>query len=144
MSQVKPQDDETINVNGISFSHKDIFNVVDDFYTRIQKDDLLKVPFQSVHDWPEHIERLTHFWWARFGGRVYLFNDYNPVAKHFYAGFNRELLSRWLQIFDETLSTHLKPEQAKLWKTIAERMGESLSIRNDLLKEEFAALKDKK
>ncbi|UOF01350.1 group III truncated hemoglobin [Bdellovibrio reynosensis] len=144
MTQGKPQDDEAIIVNGISFSHKDIFDVVDDFYTRIQNDPALKVPFQSVHDWPEHIERLTHFWWARFGGRIYLFNDYNPVAKHFYAGFNRELLTRWLEIFGETLATHLKPDQAKLWKMIAERMGESLSIRNDLLKEEFAALKDKK
>lgn len=137
MSDYKPNDEDTIIVNGVTFSHKDIFNVVDDFYTRIQNDPVLQVPFKSVHDWPEHIARLTHFWWARFGGQVYLFNEYNPVSKHFFAGFNRELLTRWLSIFHDTLNAQLKTDQAKLWHTIAERMGESLNFRNELLKEEF-------
>jgi hemoglobin len=92
------------------------------------------VPFKSVGDWPEHIQRLTHFWWVRFGGRPYLFNYYNPVAKHFFAGFNRELLTRWLFIFHETLQAHLTPKQATLWKVISERMGEALFIKNELFK----------
>ncbi|MBC7740672.1 MAG: group III truncated hemoglobin [Bdellovibrionaceae bacterium] len=126
-----------LTINGVTFEHVDIFNVVNDFYYRIQQDPILQVPFYSVHDWPEHVERITHFWWIRFGGKPYLFSDYNPVAKHFFAGFNGELLARWLSIFKDTLNTHLKPEQAELWKNISERMGESLTIKNEMFRREY-------
>ena len=81
-----PSGNETVNVSGVLFSHNDLFCVVDDFYTRIQNDPILQVPFKSVENWPEHIQRLTHFWWVRFGGNPYLYVSYNPVEKHFAAG----------------------------------------------------------
>lgn len=127
-------ENSTVNVGGVEFSHQEINQVVDTFYTRVQKDPLLSVPFQSVHDWPEHIERLTHFWWIRFGGKPYMFTHYNPVAKHFYAGFNAEFLARWLSLFHEVLYEKLKPEQAKLWQEISIQMGKGLSIRNEMLR----------
>ncbi len=130
---------KTVKLNGIEFTHDDIFRVVDNFYDRIQQDPALQVPFKSVEDWPEHIRNLTHFWWTRFGGQPYLFNFYNPVEKHFFAGFNQELLTRWLFLFSETLQTQLKPEQAALWTLISERMGEGLSIKNELYKKEYEA-----
>lgn len=133
--------EKTVSVNGVDFSHDDLFRVVDDFYTRIQNDPVLQVPFKSVGDWPEHIQKLTHFWWVRFGGKPYLFNEYNPVLKHFFAGFNEELLKRWLSIFHETLRTHLTSEQVALWKMISERMGEGLSMRNELFKREYESRK---
>ena len=136
-AQDDPAENELISVNGVPFRHRDIFNVIDDFYTRIQLDPVLQVPFRSVGDWPEHIQRLTHFWWVRFGGKPYLFNHYNPVLKHFFAGFNRELLTRWLSIFHETLQTHLTPEQATLWRLVSERMGEGLSMKNELFRREY-------
>lgn len=135
---LRPTESECITIQGISFSHGDIFRVVDDFYTRVQNDDLLKIPFASVHDWPEHIQRLTHFWWIRFGGRPYMFSMYNPVAKHFHAGFNGEFLTRWLSLFHDTLKTHLNESQAALWATVSERMGESLSVRNEMYREEMS------
>lgn len=137
-SNRQPDDNEVLEVNGINFTHKQIFMVVDDFYTRIQNDPLLQVPFKSVHDWPEHIERLTHFWWIRFGGRSYLFSEYNPALKHFFAGFNQELLERWLELFHDTLDEHLSPEQSDLWKRISERMGQALSHKNEMLKRQYA------
>jgi hemoglobin len=129
-----PDDHATVEVNQVSFSHEDISNVVDEFYSRIQADPTLKEPFKSVGDWPEHIRKLTHFWWIRFGGKPYIFHNYNPVAKHFSAGFNRELLKRWLSIFNDTLRTQLTLEQAALWTSIAERMGEALFVKNELLR----------
>lgn len=126
--------ERTVNVSGVVFAHKDIHRVVDDFYHRIQCDSVLQVPFRTVEDWPEHIQKLTHFWWIRFGGEPYLLYNYNPVAKHFLAGFNREFLTRWLFIFYETLQKHLTPEQATLWKSMSGRMGEALFMRNELLK----------
>lgn len=132
-----PKPDDTVSIHGIFFSHHDLYTVIDDFYTRIHQDPLLKVPFQSVGDWPEHIQKLTHFWWVRFGGKTYMFNEYNPVAKHFFAGFNPELLQRWLSIFHTTLQAHLPAEQVSLWKTIAERMGDALTLKNELFKQTY-------
>lgn len=136
-SDDSPIENEVIKVNGVLFKHKDILNVVDDFYTRIQLDPILQIPFRSVGDWPHHIQRLTHFWWIRFGGKPYLFNDYNPVAKHFFAGFNRDLLTRWLAVFHDTLRSHLNPDQTELWKLISERMGEALFAKNEAFRSEY-------
>lgn len=135
--------DYSVIVNGVSYTHDDISFVVDDFYTRIQNDAILSVPFKSVADWPEHIERLTHFWWVRFGGKPYLFNYYNPVAKHFFAGFNRDLLQRWLVLFHETLKNRLTGDQADLWKAISERMGEALAAKNELFRREYESQQHK-
>lgn len=133
MSEEKiPSSDESVMANGIAFSHGDMFRVVDDFYTRIQADPVLQIPFQSVHDWPEHIKRLTHFWWTRFGGKPYLAGFYNPVVKHFAAGFNREFLAHWISIFEDTLRTHLNADQYELWIAIVHRMGEALAMKNEL------------
>lgn len=132
-----PKHTDGILVNNIAFTHKDIFNVVNDFYHRVQADPMLQVPFNSVHDWPEHIQRITHFWWIRFGGTPYMFAEYNPVLKHFFAGFNAEFLARWLQLFHATLHAHLTSEQAELWTLISERMGHSLTIKNEYFREHY-------
>ncbi|MCO5142393.1 MAG: group III truncated hemoglobin [Oligoflexia bacterium] len=127
-----PSEDEYILLNSIAFTHGEIYRVVDDFYSRIQNDTVLSLPFQSVTNWPEHIKRLTHFWWIRFGGRAYLSEEYNPVLKHFHAGFNKALLSRWLSIFHETLATHLPQEKVDLWTLISQRMGDGLIFKDEL------------
>lgn len=134
-----PKDSDHVVMNNITFTHEDIRKVVDDFYTRIQHDDILSVPFQSVHDWPEHIHKLTHFWWVRLGGRPYMAYRYNPIEKHFFAGFNRTFLSRWLSIFSETQKTHLKKDQYELWTLMSTQMGKSLAARNDYLVNEHQA-----
>lgn len=127
-------DNKTVLVNGITFSHRDINKVVDSFYLKIQHDEILKIPFQSVHDWPEHIERLTHFWWIKFGGKPYMFNEYNPVLKHFFAGFNEALLTRWLSIFQATLAEHLTHAQCVLWTNISDQMGRGLLMKNEIFR----------
>ena len=129
-----PYETDTVDLDGVQFTHKDILNVVDDFYTRVQNDEVLQVPFASVRDWPEHIHKLTHFWWVRFGGKAYLSIQYNPIAKHLAAGFNRDFLVRWLGLFRETMQTHLQPAQVDAWRSLSELMGESLSQRNEFLK----------
>ncbi len=126
-----PQDTESLQVHTVQFEFQEIRNVVDKFYTKIQMDPDLKVPFESVNDWPHHIERLTHFWWTRFGGMPYLAASYDPVEKHFLAGFNDILLKKWLKLFRETLENVLGPDQSRFWAEMTERMGRSLSQRND-------------
>jgi hemoglobin len=127
---------ETTIVNGISFSKADIQKTVESFYAQVANDPLLKVPFSSVQNWAVHLERMTHFWWVRFGGVPYRSYSYSPVEKHFLAGFNEEFLARWLELFRETLTANLRTEQSEFWGPLAGRMGQSLSMRNDLLRRE--------
>jgi len=134
---IYPEPSECIEPGGVKFKHADLLRVVKSFYTRVQADQDLKIPFASVEHWPEHIDRLTHFWWAKFGGRPYMETEYDPVGKHFRAGFNEFFLERWLNLFHHTLSECLTEPQALLWKTVSERMGQSLLIRNDYLKKHF-------
>lgn len=132
-----PDPSEEIRVNNVTFTHGDISRVVDDFYTRVAKDPVLEVPFRSVHDWPVHIARMTHFWWIRFGGVPYLATSYNPVEKHFHAGFNDTFLERWLSLFRETVQADLREDQSEFWSLVTERMGHSLSIKNEYYRQEY-------
>ena len=112
--------------DNVMFRHKDIHNVVSSFYMSVQRDPLLSVPFGSVRDWPLHIERLTNFWWWRLGGVPYLTEHYNPIMKHFHAGFNEKFLSHWLKLFKQTLSDHLNEDQYDVWSELADKMGQML------------------
>lgn len=115
-------------------SWDDIHRVVDSFYQKIARDPVLKHPFKPVEDWPLHIKGLTHFWWIRFGGVPYLDLRYDPVGKHYLAGFNSHFLERWLDIFQETLQKELTKEQAEFWYSMASSMGQALSRNNELMK----------
>lgn len=137
----KPSDSDSarnLDLNGVIFSHGDIRAVVERFYALVEVDPLLGAPFSSVTDWPHHIERLTHFWWVRFGGEPYIDTMYDPVGKHYAAGFNRVFLTRWLELFDETVAKTLKPDQAEIWSKVAHRMGEALTMKNEFYKAHVA------
>ena len=132
-----PEPSDYVEIKAIRFTFEDIFKVVDAFYHEVPKDSLLSKPFNSVKDWPHHIERLTHFWWTRFGGMAYQEGFYDPVGKHFAAGFNEEFLQRWLSLFREILDQKLSPSQAELWSSITESMGQALSRNNQIMIERF-------
>lgn len=126
-----PLNTDMIKIRDCEFTFAQVHAVVSEFYQKVAEDDLLKVPFSSVQDWPHHIESLTHFWWCRLGGNAYLETSYNPVEKHFQAGFNQIFLKRWLELFREILQAHLKSEQVEIWASLTERMGQALSINHE-------------
>lgn len=128
-----------VEIKSIHFTFQDIFKVVDAFYKEVAFDPLLSVPFKSVTDWPHHIERLTHFWWIRFGGRAYLEGSYDPIGKHFEAGFNQEFLERWLALFKEVVNRELTSAQAEIWETITISMGTALSRNNEMMKLHYSS-----
>lgn len=126
----EPEQSDFIEVDGLRITLAEIHAVVDRFYTQVATDDLLQVPFSTVDDWPHHIKKMTHFWWMRLGGAPYMRERYNPVEKHFRAGFNEEFLARWLGLFRKTQEDILQPQQIGLWMGWAERMGQMLAFRN--------------
>lgn len=136
MNQTPPLS-ETIVFDDISFCLGDITNVINDFYNNVAKDPLLSVPFSSVQDWPQHIGNLTHFWWIKFGGARYSDASYNPPMKHFAAGYSQEFLTRWLELFKNSLDKNLNPNQIDVWFGMSQRMGQFLLQRNEDIKASF-------
>lgn len=123
----------SVQLGETSFTWHEIFSVIESFYAKVAQDELLSVPFARVTDWPLHVKRLTHFWWVRLGGKPYLHLTYNPILKHFEAGFTQPLLNRWLGLFDETLRSKLGAEKAVAWLDLAQKMGTFLNQQNERL-----------
>lgn len=133
-NQSKPLATDTVTLNKMIFTHQDLFKVVDRFYAQLQNDKDLSATFNSVHDGSEHVDRLTHFWWVRFGGRPYLFSEYTPVSENFLAGFNQDVLTKWLQYFHQALKENLTDPQAHVWSNIAIKMGQMLMAKNEFFR----------
>ena len=99
------------------------------FYNRVRADAELGPIFNdAVHDWPEHFEKLTHFWSSvMLGSGRY---KGNPVAAHRkHAGrITPELFDRWLAIWKATTEEMLSPPAAAALQDKAARIAESLKL----------------
>ena len=106
----------------------DVFNLVDTFYKKVRKDELLSPIFEShIDDWPKHIERLTDFWETnlffvrKFKG--------NPMLKHQIvdaaSGYtiNEHHFGAWLNLWFHTIDDLFVGERADITKNRARSMG---------------------
>jgi hemoglobin len=110
-----------------------VISVVDEFYNQIQTHPTLAAPFSAVHDWPGHKEKIGDFWWVVLGGKPQAPYKYDPVGKHFAAGFNSNLLEDWKQLFKGALDSHLDQELANKWFSRVQMIGENLLSQNERL-----------
>lgn len=103
--------------------------VVETFYTRVRADPKLGPVFDdAVHDWPEHLARLTDFWSSvmlssgRYKGQ--------PVPAHHkhIARITPDLFERWLMLWAETTDAMLIPGAATAMQGKARRIAESLQL----------------
>ena len=110
-------------------SEDDIGRLVDRFYERVRRDDVLGRLFNNaVQDWPEHLETLRAFWSSvmltsgRYKG--------SPMAAHLrHRGAIRpEMFDRWLDLWRETASATLAGPDAAAVVAKAERIAESLKL----------------
>lgn len=104
-----------------------IGELVDRFYARIQRDDLLGPIFaQHVADWSQHLPRMKQFWASimiepgRFNGR--------PMQKHIALGIlTKAHFDRWLALWDETVALNVASAAvAERFRTSAHRIADSL------------------
>ncbi|MCH2095383.1 MAG: group III truncated hemoglobin [Rhodobacteraceae bacterium] len=104
----------------------DIERVVAVFYAAVRAHPMLG-PVFAVHisDWPKHEAKVANFWAnAILYERSY---DGNPAQVHQRAENVRPgMFESWLAVFDQTLQTELRPEQAAAWSALAHRIGGSL------------------
>lgn len=112
---------------------EDIKRMVDDFYNKVEKDDLLSPIFNfrlSTH-WGPHLEKMCTFWNAAlFGVKGYMGN---PFAKHATMRLEAEHFEQWLSLFNETVDACFAgpmAEEAKkraliMAKTFVRRINDS-------------------
>lgn len=104
----------------------EITRVVAAFYEMVRQHPGLG-PVFAVHieDWPKHEAKIVNFWAnAILYERSY---DGNPLKVHREAGNVRPgMFDAWLGLFDLTLRSELRADQAAAWSALAHRIGRSL------------------
>lgn len=83
---------------------EDIVELVNSFYSKVQKDDLLAPVFESrikAEEWPAHLQRMYAFW------NAVLFSEKgfegNPMQKHLSLPIEEKHFNSWLQLFRQTV-----------------------------------------
>ena len=110
---------------------EDIRTLVDSFYEKVEKDELLAPVFNDVAhvDWASHLPTMYRFWESMlFGAGTY---EGAPFPKHAVLPVQRAHFTRWLALFVQTVNEHFsgpKSEEAKgraasIADTFAQRMG---------------------
>lgn len=103
---------------------EDVKILVDDFYGRVRKDDLLADIFNAViqDKWPEHLNKMYTFW------QTVLLKEHtyygSPFPPHAELPVEKAHFERWLQLFHATLDEHFQGETTEEAKWRSERMAE--------------------
>ena len=104
-------------------------DLVSRFYAKVRRDPMIGPVFNgAIHDWDEHLARLTDFWSSvmltsgRYKGR--------PLPAHIKHGdaITPEAFDRWLALWRETTEEVMPPLAAAAMQDKATRIAESLSL----------------
>lgn len=103
--------------------------LVDAFYARVRTDAELGPIFNgAVHDWPEHLEKLTAFWSSvMLGSGRYKGQPVPAHMKHKHR-ITPELFERWLSLWKKTTDELMPPDAALALQDKAARIAESLQL----------------
>lgn len=110
---------------------EDIRTLVDSFYDKVTRDELLGPIFNDVAavDWAEHLPIMYRFWESMLlGAGTY---QGAPFPKHAVLPVQKEHFTRWLMLFLDTVDAHFsgpkaveaKGRAASIADTFAQRMG---------------------
>ena len=116
-------------MTGLQLDETGLRTLVDRFYERVRADAELGPVFNNaIHDWPEHLARLTDFWHSvmltsgRYKGQPV------PVHMKHRAHMTPALFQRWLGLWSETTAELMAPADAAVLQEKAGRIGESLQL----------------
>ncbi|HEX7875747.1 MAG TPA: group III truncated hemoglobin [Sphingobium sp.] len=103
--------------------------VVHAFYARVRADAELGPIFNdAVHDWPDHLEKLTAFWSSVMLGNGRYKGQ--PVPAHFKHRdrIRPALFDRWLGLWNRTTEELMDQDAALELQTKAARIAQSLQL----------------
>jgi hemoglobin len=105
-----------------------IRDLVHAFYAEVRRDPLLGPVFAArVHDWDEHLEKLSRFW----SSVVLMTGAYKGRPMPVHAAIDeisRAHFERWLALFRSTARSRCPGPAAALFIDRAERIAESLHL----------------
>ncbi len=109
----------------------DVKLLVDDFYGKIRKDELLSPIFNGIigDNWEKHLQRMYDFW------QTILLETpaYNgsPFLKHAKLPISKEHFDTWIFLWNQTIDNHFVGEKAEEAKWRAARMSEMFQYKLD-------------
>ena len=90
-------------------NRQDIQLLVDNFYEKVQADELLAPVFSHVN-WPHHLPIMYDFWSSMLlGDQTY---RGNPFQKHLPLPIQPRHFERWLALFRQTVKENFSGEKA--------------------------------
>lgn len=111
----------------------DIEHLVNSFYDKVKKDDLIGYIFNDVAqvDWPHHLPIMYNFWeMVLFGTGPY---KGDPMTKHIQLNQLTKLepqrFDRWKQLFFATIDEHFEGEKATEAKLRAENIARLMAYK---------------
>ena len=113
----------------MSVSEEQLRQLVHRFYAKVRDDEVLGPVFNAaIHDWPEHLEKLSAFWSSvmlttgRYKGQ--------PMVAHMKhkASIEPAMFDRWLGLWRETAAEILDAAGTAAVTEKAERIAESLQL----------------
>lgn len=114
-------------------SREDVSLLVNTFYSKVRKDELLGPIFNGIiKDWPSHLELLTDFWETNlFFQRKYFGNPMHvhvEVDKKMGGTINELHFGIWINLWHETINELFEGETAEVAKNRARNMGTFLNL----------------
>ena len=110
---------------------EDIEKLVDLFYAKVQKDELLGPVFAHV-DWPAHLPKMYSFWASMMLGEMTYRG--NPFEKHVKLLIGTQHFDRWLALFTETVDENFDGARASEIKDRARSIAGIFQHKMGLLK----------
>lgn len=104
-----------------------IGKLVDAFYSRVRRDELIGPIFAArIADWDHHLELLRLFW----SSVVLMSGRYSgsPMQKHMALPIDAKHFDRWLQLFRQTAREVCNPKAAELFIERAELIARSIEM----------------
>ena len=111
-------------INSEKITEEEISNLVDRFYAKVRRDDVIGPIFNAmIDDWPFHLAKLKDFWstvmlrTGRYKG--------DPMMVHLPLPLDPEHFHRWLTLFAETANEVMPPEHANSIILVSHRIGQN-------------------
>jgi len=115
-------------------SREDIIVLVDTFYDKVNKDQLLSPIFNDIAkvDWESHMPTMYNFWSSILLGT----NNYSgrPFPKHLSLPIKQAHFDRWLQLFHANIDAQFHGELAEEAKTRASTIAQIFTAKIEAIK----------
>ena len=107
----------------------DVKNLVDTFYGKVRKDQLIGPIFEErIQDrWPQHLAKMYTFWQTVLLGEHTYYGS--PFPPHAHLPIDHTHFERWLLLFKETIDNLFSGKIADQARWRADRMAEMFQFK---------------